>query len=124
VDAVQFQNFRGSDVTEALSQVRNVLGPDAVIRATRRVKGGGPLDHGYVEIEAAAGEPSRKAVTIESASNQSVRRATFARVPERRQTPMPGSTRGAGPASSRANLGAATRPRSPCSSSTSTTSRS
>jgi flagellar biosynthesis protein FlhF len=108
VDAVQFQNFRGSDVTEALSQVRNVLGPDAVIRATRRVKGGGPLDHGYVEIEAAAGEPSRKAVTIESASNQSVRRATFARVPERRQTPMPGSTRGAGPASSRANLGAAT----------------
>ncbi len=105
---MQFQNFRGSDVTEALSQVRNVLGPDAVIRATRRVKGGGPLDHGYVEIEAAAGEPSRKPVTIESASNHGVRRATFARVQEqnaRRQTPIPGSTRAAlDPASSRAGL--------------------
>ena len=105
---MQFQNFRGSDVTEALSQVRNVLGPDAVIRATRRVKGGGPLDHGYVEIEAAAGEPSRKHTTIDSASNQSVRRATFARVPERRQTPIPGSSRAtSGPAAFRVDLGAA-----------------
>lgn len=102
---MQFQNFRGSDVTEALSQVRNVLGPDAVIRATRRVKGGGPLDHGYVEIEAAAGEPARRPATIESSSNERVRRATFARVPERgerRQTPLPGSTRATAPSSSRA----------------------
>jgi flagellar biosynthesis protein FlhF len=53
---VQFQNFRGADVTEALSQVRAVLGPDAVIRTTRRVPGGSPLDRGYVEIEAARGE--------------------------------------------------------------------
>jgi flagellar biosynthesis protein FlhF len=55
---VQFQSFRGSDVSEALSQVRAVLGPDAVIRTTREVRGGnGPFDRGYVEIEAAAGEP-------------------------------------------------------------------
>ncbi|HTQ07626.1 MAG TPA: flagellar biosynthesis protein FlhF [Polyangiaceae bacterium] len=105
---MQFQNFRGSDVTEALSQVRNVLGPDAVIRATRRVKGGGPLDHGYVEIEAAPGEPSRRPTTIDASSNERVRRATFARVPERgerRQTPIPGSTRATvAPGSSRASL--------------------
>ena len=53
---MQFQNFRGADVTEALSQVRAVLGPDAVIRTTRKVPGGSPLDRGYVEIEAAKGE--------------------------------------------------------------------
>ncbi len=59
---MQFQNFRGADVTEALSQVRTVLGPDAVIRTTRRVPGGGPLDRGYVEIEAARGDaPARSA---------------------------------------------------------------
>jgi flagellar biosynthesis protein FlhF len=64
---VQFQNFRGADVTEALSQVRTVLGPDAVIRATRRVPGGGPLDRGYVEIEAARGEAPVRAFRPESA---------------------------------------------------------
>ncbi len=80
---MQFQNFRGSDVTEALSQVRNVLGPDAVIRATRRVKGGSPLDRGYVEIEAAAGEPVARPVAVEPAPR--VRRATFAEVPSRQE---------------------------------------
>jgi flagellar biosynthesis protein FlhF len=64
---VQFQNFRGADVTEALSQVRTVLGPDAVIRATRRVPGGSPLDRGYVEIEAARGEAPAHAARSESA---------------------------------------------------------
>jgi flagellar biosynthesis protein FlhF len=55
---VQFQSFRGSDVSEALSQVRAALGPDAVIRTTREVcTGNGPFDRKYVEIEAAAGEP-------------------------------------------------------------------
>jgi flagellar biosynthesis protein FlhF len=59
---VQFQSFRGSDVSEALSQVRAVLGPDAVIRTTREVRtGSGPFDRGYVEIEAAAGEPRARA---------------------------------------------------------------
>jgi len=64
---VQFQNFRGADVTEALSQVRTVFGPDAVIRATRRVPGGSPLDRGYVEIEAARGETRAHAPRVESA---------------------------------------------------------
>jgi flagellar biosynthesis protein FlhF len=81
---VQFQNFRGSDVTEALSQVRHVLGPDAVIRATRRVKGGSPLDRGYVEIEAAAGEPVARPAAVEP--TERVRRATFAQVPSRQAT--------------------------------------
>ncbi len=112
---MQFQNFRGSDVTEALSQVRNVLGPDAVIRATRRVKGGGPLDHGYVEIEAAPGEPARRPATGDASSNGQVRRATFARVPERgerRHTPTPGSTRAVvAPGSPRASVAPASAAR-------------
>jgi flagellar biosynthesis protein FlhF len=78
---VQFQNFRGSDVTEALSQVRSVLGPDAVIRNTRRVKGGGPFDRGYVEIEAAAGQPAARSASQAPAPN--VRRATFTQLPGR-----------------------------------------
>ena len=78
---MQFQNCRGSDVTEALSQVRNVLGPDAVIRATRRVRGGSPLDRGYVEIEAAAGEPVARTPSVAPAAR--VRRATFTQLPSR-----------------------------------------
>jgi flagellar biosynthesis protein FlhF len=109
---VQFQNFRGSDVTEALSQVRDVLGPDAVIRATRRVKGGGPFDRGYVEIEAAAGDPVPRAVPLDLPSAQRVRRATFTRVPSRaelrHQTPLPTSSRPSlvVPGSSRPSLAA------------------
>ena len=62
---MQFQSFRGSDVSEALSQVRAVLGPDAVIRTTREVRGGkGPFDRGYVEIEAAAGEPRPRTAAV------------------------------------------------------------
>jgi flagellar biosynthesis protein FlhF len=98
---VQFQNFRGSDVTEALSQVRNVLGPDAVIRATRRVRGGGPLDRGYVEIEAAAGEP----VARPAAAAPQVRRATFTQLPSR------SPTRGAPASQPRATLAPTTAPR-------------
>lgn len=72
---MQFQNFRGADVTEALSQVRTVLGPDAVIRATRRVPGGSPLDRGYVEIEAARGEAPVRPLKLESADAPRVRPA-------------------------------------------------
>jgi flagellar biosynthesis protein FlhF len=93
---VQFQNFRGSDVTEALSQVRSVLGPDAVIRATRRVKGGGPLDRGYVEIEAAPGVPASRP-TPSPAGAPPVRRANFTRLPDRNERPSyapPSSMRG------------------------------
>jgi flagellar biosynthesis protein FlhF len=98
---VQFQNFRGSDVTEALSQVRSVLGPDAVIRATRRVKGGSPLDRGYVEIEAAAGEPVSRPAPSEPSGGPRVRRANFTRLPERNET------RGYGaPSSGRGSFGA------------------
>jgi flagellar biosynthesis protein FlhF len=101
---VQFQNFRGSDVTEALSQVRSVLGPDAVIRATRRVKGGGPLDHGYVEIEAAAGAPASRPKPSAPIGGAPVRRANFTRLPgrgERQSYPPPSSARGSSPEASR-----------------------
>jgi flagellar biosynthesis protein FlhF len=102
---VQFQNFRGSDVTEALSQVRSVLGPDAVIRATRRVKGGGPFDRGYVEIEAAPGSPNARPASLAPASAP-VRRANFTRVPDRNEA------RGYGaPSSSRSGSVRETPPR-------------
>lgn len=102
---MQFQNFRGSDVTEALSQVRSVLGPDAVIRATRRVKGGGPLDHGYVEIEAAAGAPASRPTPSGPIGAAPVRRANFTRLPgrsERQSYAPPSSARGSSPEASRA----------------------
>lgn len=90
---MQFQNFRGSDVTEALSRVRSVLGPDAIIRTTRRVRGGGPLDHGYVEIEAAAGGPGARPATPHGLEAPRVRRATFTQLPAREQAAAPSSTR-------------------------------
>jgi len=55
---VHYQNFRGADVNEALSRVRAVLGPDAVIGSTRHVRSTGTFAPGHVVIEAARG-PAR-----------------------------------------------------------------
>jgi flagellar biosynthesis protein FlhF len=55
---VHYQNFRGADVNEALSRVRAVLGPDAIIGSTRHVKSAGTFAPGHVVIEAARG-PAR-----------------------------------------------------------------
>jgi flagellar biosynthesis protein FlhF len=54
---VEYQTFRGSDVHEALSAVRDALGSDALIGSTRRVTNGraGAFGHTYVEITAAPG---------------------------------------------------------------------
>jgi flagellar biosynthesis protein FlhF len=52
---VQYQNFRGADLREALSAVKATLGPNALIEGTRRVSNGreGGLGHSFVEITAA-----------------------------------------------------------------------
>lgn len=52
---MQYQNFRGADLREALSAVKATLGPNALIEGTRRVSNGreGGLGHSFVEISAA-----------------------------------------------------------------------
>jgi flagellar biosynthesis protein FlhF len=52
---VQYQNFRGADLREALSAVKASLGPNALIEGTRRISNGreGGLGHSFVEITAA-----------------------------------------------------------------------
>jgi flagellar biosynthesis protein FlhF len=53
---VQYQSFRGSDLREALGQVKQTLGPNALIETTRQVTNGqaGGLERSYVEVTAAA----------------------------------------------------------------------
>jgi flagellar biosynthesis GTPase FlhF len=53
---VQYQNFRGADLKEALSAVKATLGPNALIEGTRQISNGrgGGLGHTYVEVTAAA----------------------------------------------------------------------
>lgn len=52
---MQYQNFRGSDLKEALSAVKATLGPNALIEGTRQISNGrgGGLGHSYVEVTAA-----------------------------------------------------------------------
>jgi flagellar biosynthesis protein FlhF len=52
---VQYQNFRGADLKEALSAVKATLGPNALIEGTRQISNGrgGGLGHSYVEVTAA-----------------------------------------------------------------------
>jgi flagellar biosynthesis protein FlhF len=54
---LEYQTFRGSDVHEALTAVRDALGSDALIGSTRRVSNGraGAFGHSYIEIMAAPG---------------------------------------------------------------------
>ncbi|HEX3594754.1 MAG TPA: flagellar biosynthesis protein FlhF [Polyangiaceae bacterium] len=54
---MEYQTFRGSDVHEALTAVRDALGSDALIGSTRRVSNGraGAFGHTYIEIMAAPG---------------------------------------------------------------------
>jgi len=57
---VQYQTFRGADLREALSRVKQALGPNAVIESTRQISNGrlGGLSESYVEVTAGSGEPS------------------------------------------------------------------
>lgn len=52
---MQYQNFRGADLKEALSAVKATLGPNALIEGTRQITNGrgGGLGHSYVEVTAA-----------------------------------------------------------------------
>src|SRR5690606_35857301 len=52
---MNYQTFRGADVQEALFNVRQALGTDALIESTRHVQHGtgGPLGRAFVEIIAA-----------------------------------------------------------------------
>lgn len=52
---MNYQNFRGADLQEALSAVKATLGPNALIEGTRRVSNGrgGALSQEYVEVTAA-----------------------------------------------------------------------
>lgn len=58
---MQYQTFRGTDVTEALDAVRSALGPNAVIESTRQVSNGrrGGLGQGFVEVTASGTEGGR-----------------------------------------------------------------
>lgn len=53
---MQYQSFRGADLREALGQVKQTLGPNALIETTRQVNNGqaGGLERSYVEVTAAA----------------------------------------------------------------------
>src|SRR5918994_7635267 len=52
---MEYQTFRGADVQEALMNVRQALGADALIESTRHVQNGpgGPSGRPFVEIIAA-----------------------------------------------------------------------
>ena len=52
---MQYQNFRGADLKEALSAVKATLGPNALIEGTRQISNGrgGGLGHSFVEVSAA-----------------------------------------------------------------------
>src|SRR4051812_4604991 len=52
---MDYQTFRGADVQEALFNVRQALGTDALIESTRHVQGnnGGAVGRSFVEIIAA-----------------------------------------------------------------------
>ena len=52
---MNYQNFRGADLQEALSAVKATLGPNALIEGTRRVSNGrgGALGQQYVEVTSA-----------------------------------------------------------------------
>src|SRR5687768_1738155 len=66
---MNYQTFRGADVQEALFNVRQALGTDALIESTRHVQNGagGPLGRTCVEIIAAPsvdGDTRRSAISL------------------------------------------------------------
>jgi flagellar biosynthesis protein FlhF len=72
---MQLRTFIAKDMREALGQVRSEMGPDAVIVASQRAKGGGvmvraafdaPVANGNDEIEFAATAPGPAVALIES----------------------------------------------------------
>ena len=83
---MEYQTFRGSDVREALSAVRDALGADALIGSTRRVHNGkaGAFGNSYVEIMAApsqGGGPSTQRELPEAPQRQRPSRERFQQRP-------------------------------------------
>jgi flagellar biosynthesis protein FlhF len=74
---MQYQTFRGSDVQEALSQVRQVLGADALIESTRHVTNGqgGAFGRSFVEVVAAPGLPAAALPAREPAQSSQASRS-------------------------------------------------
>jgi len=73
---MDYQTFRGADVQEALSHVRQALGTDALIESTRHVQSGqgGALGRTFVEIIAApslGGAPSGRPAAGASSARRS-----------------------------------------------------
>jgi flagellar biosynthesis protein FlhF len=73
---MNYQTFRGADVQEALSNVRQALGTDALIESTRHVQNGagGPLGRTFVEIIAAPsvdGDSTRTATPMAPGASRS-----------------------------------------------------
>lgn len=70
---MDYQTFRGSDVQEALREVRQVLGADALIASTRHVSNGqgGAFGRSFVEVVAAPGgayrTPRARSLRVEPA---------------------------------------------------------
>jgi len=80
---VQYQNFRGSDVRQALDKVRATLGRDALIQSIREVGQGGP-------VEVTAGLPFASAARWPFASESAFRepeRTSKSRRPAVRRAP-------------------------------------
>jgi flagellar biosynthesis protein FlhF len=72
---MNYQTFRGADVQEALFNVRQALGTDALIESTRHVQNGtgGPLGRTFVEIIAApSGDASRSAAAPGTARSRAL----------------------------------------------------
>ena len=90
---MQYQTFRGADVQEALSSVKEALGPNAVIESTRHVNNGqrGGFNQSFVEVTAAS--PSAGSVawpfsahlmqptTAQSSAKNRTQAATLTRAP-------------------------------------------
>src|SRR5690606_29242318 len=87
---MNYQTFRGADVQEALFNVRQALGTDALIESTRHVQNGmgGPFGRTFVEIIAApsaAGDSPRTA----TAAGHGGRAAPARNVALRKHAPAP-----------------------------------
>jgi len=88
---VQYQNFRGADLKEALSAVKATLGPNALIEGTRQITNGrgGQLGHSYVEVTAAAPAGLKWPYAVKEAAQAETPLRRRERSPQRPQQPPP-----------------------------------
>ena len=72
---MQYQTFRGADVQEALLNVREALGADALIESTRHVRSGATGHSGRLLVEIVAA-PSLTPAAAEPGSPSAARAAS------------------------------------------------